>query len=405
MVYGESRMVIRDKCRACNSTKLFTAIDLGLQPLAGGFIKDKEPSYLYPNKMLVCEDCGLGQLSVDITPSKLYKNYNWRTSTSKSYLEYIYEFADKHIVPRVNPGEWVLEIASNDGYLLKYLKSKGIDVLGVDPAENISRYAICDGVPVITDFFGTAVAEDIVKIKGKPKWIIANNVMAHTPDIQDFMAGISMLCDRDTIVTVENPTIMNIIDHDHFDVIFHEHYSYLSAHAVAKLANRMGLSLFDVQSVPPQGGSNRYWIKQGGEPTEGVRLAVREEIEYGLLDKKKWQTTQDRITRNAKSFAGKVESIWQSGGTVCGVGASAKSTVVLNFAGIQPHRISAVADDVKEKQGYLIPGPVVPITSMEDMLKLNPTDIIVFAWNIREELEKKLRNLGYTGKVWVWNGE
>lgn len=398
-------MVIRDKCRACNSTKLFTAIDLGLQPLAGGFIKDKEPSYLYPNKMLVCEDCGLGQLSVDITPSKLYKNYNWRTSTSKSYLEYIYEFADKHIVPRVNPGEWVLEIASNDGYLLKYLKSKGIDVLGVDPAENISRYAICDGVPVITDFFGTAVAEDIVKIKGKPKWIIANNVMAHTPDIQDFMAGISMLCDRDTIVTVENPTIMNIIDHDHFDVIFHEHYSYLSAHAVAKLANRMGLSLFDVQSVPPQGGSNRYWIKQGGEPTEGVRLAVREEIEYGLLDKKKWQTTQDRITRNAKSFAGKVESIWQSGGTVCGVGASAKSTVVLNFAGIQPHRISAVADDVKEKQGYLIPGPVVPITSMEDMLKLNPTDIIVFAWNIREELEKKLRNLGYTGKVWVWNGE
>ena len=398
-------MVVRDKCRACNSINLFPAIDLGIQPLAGGFIKEKEPSYLYPNKMLVCEDCGLGQLSVDITPSELYKNYNWRTSTSKSYLEYIYDFADRHIIPAIKPGEWVLEIASNDGYLLKYLQSNGIDVLGVDPAENISRYAICDGVPVITDFFSSSVAEDIVKLKGKPKWIVANNVMAHTPDIQSFMAGISMLCDSNTVVTVENPTIMNILDHDHFDVIFHEHYSYLSAHAVAKLANKMGLSLFNVQSVSPQGGSNRYWIKQGGDPTEGVRTAVREELEYGLLDKSKWAETQDRITRNAKAFNGKVESIWQAGGVICGVGASAKSTVVLNFAGVQTKRISAIADDVKEKQGNYVPGPNIPIVSMDEMLKLNPTDIIVFAWNIREELEAKLRGLGYTGNVWVWNGE
>jgi 2-polyprenyl-3-methyl-5-hydroxy-6-metoxy-1,4-benzoquinol methylase len=398
-------MVVRDKCRACNGISLFPAIDLGIQPLAGGFTKDKEPSYLYPNKMLVCEDCGLGQLSVDITPSELYKNYNWRTSTSKSYLEYIYDFADRHIIPAIKPGEWVLEIASNDGYLLKYLQSNGIDVLGVDPAENISRYAICDGIPVITDFFSSSVAEDIVKLKGKPKWIVANNVMAHTPDIQSFMAGISMLCDSNTVVTVENPTIMNILDHDHFDVIFHEHYSYLSAHAVAKLANKMGLSLFNVQSVSPQGGSNRYWIKQGGDPTEGVRTAVREELQYGLLDKSKWAETQDRITRNAKAFNGKVESIWQAGGVICGVGASAKSTVVLNFANIQTKRISAVADDVKEKQGFNIPGPNIPITSMDEMLKLNPTDIIVFAWNIRKELENKLRALGYTGNVWVWNGE
>jgi 2-polyprenyl-3-methyl-5-hydroxy-6-metoxy-1,4-benzoquinol methylase len=398
-------MVIRNQCRACDSPNLFLAIDLGIQPLAGGFVKEKEPSYLYPNKMMVCSDCGLGQLSVDIKPSELYKNYNWRTSTSKSYLDYIYEFADKNIIPRINPGEWVLEIASNDGYLLKYLKSNGIDVLGVDPAENISRYAICDGVPVITDFFGTKVAEDIVRLKGRPKWIVANNVMAHTPDIQDFMAGISMLCDRDTIVTVENPTIMNIIDHDHFDVIFHEHYSYLSAHAVAKLANRMGLSLFNVQSVPPQGGSNRYWIKQGGEPTDGVRVAIREELQYGLLDRNKWSDTQDRIRQSANNFNGKVESIWQSGGVLCGVGASAKSTVVLNFAGVQSKRISAIADDVKEKQGRYVPGPNIQITSMDEMLKLDPTDIIVFAWNIREELEKKLRDLGYTGNVWVWNGE
>jgi hypothetical protein len=405
VVYGASRMAIRNKCRACDSTKLFTAIDLGFQPIAGAFTKDEEVVPVYPNTMLMCEDCGLGQLSVDLPPSELYKNYNWRTSTSKSYIEYIHAFADKEIIPRIKPGEWVLEIASNDGYLLKYLQSKGIDVLGVDPAENISRYAICDGVPVITDFFGLDVATDIVNIKGTPKWIIANNVLAHTPDIQGFMAGIALLSSSDTIVTIENPTVMNILDHDHFDVIFHEHYSYLSAYSVAKLANKFGLSLFNVQSTPPQGGSNRYWIKQGKDIEDGVRTAIREEIAYGLVDKDKWQNTQDRITSQVLKFNGRVESLWQAGAVICGIGASAKSTVMINFANIQPKRISAIADDVKEKQGYNVPVQSIPIVSVSEMLKLNPTDIIVFAWNIKDELEAKLRGLGYTGNVWVWNGE
>lgn len=398
-------MAMRNNCRACGSTDLRTGIDLGYQPIAGAFIKDGDKSYIYPNRMMVCFECGLGQLSMDIDPGSLYSNYNWRTSTSKSYIKYIHDFADVSIIPNIGPGEWVLEIASNDGYLLKYLKDNGIDVLGVDPAENISRYAICNGVPVITDFFNLDVAKDIVNMKGTPKWIIANNVMAHTPDIDSFMAGISLLSSSDTIVTIENPTIMNILDHDHFDVIFHEHYSYLSAHAVEKLAGKHGLSLFELQSTPPQGGSNRYWLSRSRETTEEVRSAINEELQYGLLDEAKWRETQSRITRNAKAFAGKVERIWQSGGTICGVGASAKSTVVLNFAGIESGRISAIADDVKEKQGFAVPLMGIPIVSMEEMLRLNPTDIIVFAWNIREELENKLRALGYTGDVWVWNGE
>lgn len=405
MVYGESRMAIRNKCRACDGTNLFTAIDLGIQPVAGAFIKDGDTSDTHPNVMLMCRDCGLGQISVDLPPSELYKNYNWRTSTSKSYIDYIHSFADKEIIPRINPGDWVLEIASNDGYLLKYLQLNGIDVLGVDPAENISMYAICDGVPVITDFFRSEIAEKIVELKGKPKWIIANNVMAHTPDIQSFMEGISVLCDSNTIVTIENPTVMNILDHDHFDVIFHEHYSYLSAYAVAKLAGKFGLSLFNVQSTPPQGGSNRYWLKQGGVPLDGVRSAIREEIQYGLIDEDKWKETQSRITSQVAKFNGRVESLWQAGAVICGIGASAKSTVMINFAGIQPKRIAAIADDVKEKQGYNIPGPIIPIVSTEEMLNLAPTDIIVFAWNIKEELERKLRGLGYAGNVWVWNGE
>ena len=398
-------MAMRNSCRACSSTKIFTAIDLGMQPLAGGFIKDSDTTDLYPNQMLLCQDCGLGQLSIDVSPVDLYKNYNWRTSTSNSYLDYIYQFADENIIPALGSEDWVLEIASNDGYLLKYLKSHGVDVLGVDPSENISMYAICDGVPVITDFFGSKVAEDIVRLKGRPKWIVANNVMAHTPDIQDFMSGISILCSSDTVVTIENPTIMNILINDHFDVIFHEHYSYLSAHSVQKLASDHGLSLFNVQHVPPQGGSNRYWIGQDAKVTTSVGTVIEKEISQGLLSKDTWERASDRITQKAALFSSKVDSIWHSGGVICGVGASAKSTVILNFANIKSGRVSAIADDVEEKQGHLVPGPNIEIMSMNEMLKLSPSDIIVFAWNIREELEDKLRHLGYDGNVWVWNGE
>jgi hypothetical protein len=355
--------------------------------------------------MAVCESCGLGQLTIDIDPKNLYSNYNWRTSTSKSYVEYVHNFADQHIIPAINPGDWVLEIACNDGYLLKYLMSRGVNVLGVDPAKNIARYALYDCVPVITDFFDEKLAKNILENKGSPKWIVANNVMAHTPNIQGFMEGISLLSSQDTITTIENPTIMNILSRDHFDVIFHEHYSYLSAHSVNALANKFQLSLFSIGYVSPQGGSNRYWISKNKAVKDSVYLTIDKELSDGILNSDRWAETQKRISGKAAEFFERVESIWQSGGTICGIGASAKSTVVLNFAKILEHRISAVADDVKEKQGFLIPKMNIPIVSMKDMLDYSPTDIIVFAWNIREELEEKLRALGYSGNVWTWSGE
>lgn len=155
------------KCRACDSTNLFTGIDLGNLPVAGAFLGSAEESYKeYETKMLVCKSCGLGQISLDMSPEDLYTKYNWRTSTSKSYVEYAQKFANKHILPNVSSDEWVLEIASNDGYLLKYLSAQGVDVLGVDPAKNISMYAICSGVPVITEFFNADIAKQILEKKG-----------------------------------------------------------------------------------------------------------------------------------------------------------------------------------------------------------------------------------------------
>ena len=392
------------KCRACNSTNMFTGIDLGELPVAGSFLNSLDQPYTeYETKMLVCKSCGLGQISLDMSPEDLYSTYNWRTSTSKSYVEYAQMFANKYILSNVSADEWVLEIASNDGYLLKYLAAQGVDVLGVDPAKNISMYAICDGVPVITEFFNAELARQILEKKGYPKWIIANNVMAHTPDIQSFMEGISILSDRNTVVTIENPTIINILKHDHFDVIFHEHYSYLSAMAVSKLANRNSMKLFGIDWVDTQGGSNRYWLSKSEPVQTHVVDIISKELSDGLLSETAWGVAQDRISSKINKFSQKVTNLYLAGNTICGFAASAKSTITLNFAKIKPGYIEAIADDVKEKQGHVIPGPMISIVSTEEMLSKNPDDIIVFSWNIYNEILNKIRGLGSNARVWCWS--
>lgn len=402
--------VARTNCRACQGDSLFVALDLGEQPLAGGFTAHEWDSYEeYETTLLVCSDCGLGQLSVDIDPAELYSKYNWRTSTSKSYLQYAWDFAEEKILPTIeHESDWVLEIASNDGYLLKYLQDRGVNVLGIDPAVNISAYAIADGVPVIVDFFSAETAKQILELKGYPKWIVANNVAAHTPDIRSFVEGLAILSGPDTVITIENPTIMNILRKGQFDTIFHEHYSYLSAKAVNSLATEFGLCLYDVENVPPQGGSNRYWLCTTAKQLPSVIETIADEVRDGLTSPTTWSSYSSELQAKVQAFH-EYLSTWR-GSAICGIGASAKASVVLNsfrpeatHGSINTMHILAVADDVAEKQGRYFPKDRIPIVSLEKMLHLKPDSILVFAWNIRDDLEKKLRNLGYTGEVWTWD--
>ncbi|CAB4158080.1 Methyltransferase domain containing protein [uncultured Caudovirales phage] len=396
------------ECRACNANNLFDAIDLGEIPVAAGFAKeDLLNPELYETKMIVCGSCGLGQTSVDLDESSLFSYYNFRTSLSKSFLEHSKRYCDEVIEKyNITQDDWVLELASNDGYMLKYFKEKGIGILGVDPAENLAFYSAINGVPTISQFFGSKLAQDILKEKGYPKLIIANNVMAHVPNIQDFVNGISILCSDETVVSVENPTIMNILEKDHFDTIFHEHYSYLSCNSVSRLANRFGLELFDVEFLTTHGGSNRYWLSKNKQRTDIVNETIKYEVSSGLMDSNAWDISYKRIKSNVKEFYDRVKNLNSSGAIICGYTASAKSTVLLNFAGIKRGDIKVIADDAVEKQGHYVLGPSIPIVSMNEMLKLNPTDIIVFSWNIYDEIKNKIILAGYKNiKVWVWNGD
>ena len=396
------------ECRACNANNLFDAIDLGEIPVAAGFAKeDLLNPELYETKMIVCGSCGLGQTSVDLDESSLFSYYNFRTSLSKSFLEHSKRYCDEVIEKyNITQDDWVLELASNDGYMLKYFKEKGIGILGVDPAENLAFYSAINGVPTISQFFGSKLAQDILKEKGYPKLIIANNVMAHVPNIQDFVNGISILCSDETVVSVENPTIMNILEKDHFDTIFHEHYSYLSCNSVSRLANLFGLELFHVEFLTTHGGSNRYWLSKNKQRTDIVNETIKYEVSSGLMDSNAWDISYKRIKSNVKEFYDRVKNLNSSGAIICGYTASAKSTVLLNFAGIKRGDIKVIADDAVEKQGHYVLGPSIPIVSMNEMLKLNPTDIIVFSWNIYDEIKNKIILAGYKNiKVWVWNGD
>jgi len=392
-------------CKACNGSSFIGGVNLGQMPIAESVIKNIEliPELIDTN-MLICTNCGLGQLTVDASREQMFNDYSFKTSESKSFLDHAKKYAD-NVINRFNikNNEWILEIASNDGYLLKIFKDKGFDALGVDPAKNISMYATCDGLPTIVDFFGTRLAKEILRIKGYPKLIIANNVMAHVPDIHDFMEGISILCNKDTIVSIENPSIMNILQKDQFDSVYHGHYSYLSCNSVFRLAKSLDLNLFDVEQIPVHGESNRYWLSKTLLINNIVNDIIKQEINDGLFNETIWENYNINLNNKINVFYNKVKQINSNGGKICGYAASSKCTTLLNFSKINPEWICSIADDMFEKQGKFIPGLNIPITDLKEMIDQKPTDIIIFSWNIYDELVAKVRQSGYNGNIWKWD--
>ena len=392
-------------CKGCNANNMFSAVDLGNMPIAESILKNKEDiPRLLETKMIICNECGLGQLTVDASREEMFIDYTFKTSESSSFLKHAEKYANE-VIKKYSIGndDWVLEIASNDGYLLKIFKEKGINALGVDPAKNIAMYALCDDLPTIVDFFSSSIAKELLRIKGYPKLIIANNVMAHVPDISDFMHGISILSNDETVISIENPSIMNILQKDQFDTIYHGHYSYLSCNSVSRLANKFGLELFNLQEVPVHGVSNRYWLSRTKEKKEVVRDTIKYEIDHGLYDNNAWLNYQNKLHISINNFYKKVKALNESGKKVYGYAASSKCTMLLNFAKIDKNWITSVVDDMLEKQGGFIPGLNIPIVSIEDVLKDNPDEIIVFSWNIYDEIIDKLRSSGYNGNIWKWD--
>jgi 2-polyprenyl-3-methyl-5-hydroxy-6-metoxy-1,4-benzoquinol methylase len=395
----------KDFCRSCDSSDLFSALDLGDLPIANELWENVQfSSEVFPLHLRICRSCGLGQVEDVVTPSRLFRDYRYLSSVSSSFVEHAKNFVNAMLESNVVTQEnWVLEIASNDGYLLQNFIENGIDVLGVEPAENIAKIAIEKGIPTLSDFFGASLASTIQKERGFPKLIIANNVMAHVPDIQDFVAGLAKISGPNTLISIENPSLINLLKANQFDTIYHEHYSYLTAYAVKHIAESYGLELFKVESLATHGGSNRYWLrlKTINGKTAAIQGIIEKEIQEGLLSEKLWQDFANRIQNNLATFHTWVKEKYQSGTTVCGFGAAAKASTLLNAARIEKNWIACIADTSNEKQGRFMPTLGIPIVNPAKMFEMSPSEIVVFPWNIKDEITNQIRkNLG--AKVTVW---
>jgi len=396
-----------DFCRACNSDQLFSALNLGVLPIANELSRTPLDQYdSFELHLRICSDCGLGQVADVVTSDRLFEDYRYLSSASKSFVKHAENFANIAIDQlSLGEGDYVLEIASNDGYLLRHFIQSGIGVLGVEPAQNVAAISSLQGIPTIAKFFGSKLAEEIVSRHGFPRLIVANNVLAHVPDIRDFMNGISILSNKDTLISIENPRLRNIIESNQFDTIYHEHFSYLSCKAVFDLAQEFGLALFDVEKLETHGGSNRYWLKSKTKELP-IKKSVEEELQIdiaiNLFKASSWGRQDYIVQTYLRVFRQFLNEKNREGKKIYGYGAAAKASTLLNAARVQPGEIMAIADASLEKQNRFMPNMNLPIITPEFLISQNPDIIILFVWNITSEvMEWATTNLPYGMEIWV----
>jgi hypothetical protein len=393
-------------CRGCSSTELFTAIDLGSLPIANE-LQLTPDAYIekFPLHLKICKTCGLGQVADVTTPERIFKDYRYLSSMSTTFIDHASRFVDRTIQEGlVTSDGWVLEIASNDGYLLKNYKTKGIKCLGIEPAKNVAQYTTKIGIETISEFFSKNLASEILAKYGHPSLIVANNVLAHVPDLSDFVAGLSILCGPTTTISVENPSLLNILVGMQFDTIYHEHYSYLTATSVAKIAEINQLIVYDVEELIIHGGSNRYWMRSKKADvliSDSVMRMQDKESNYGAFTQGTWMNYSEKVDKVLEDFVSWVAPKSTETRVIFGYGAAAKASTILNSTDLMAGKLSGIADLSLEKQKRYMPPTGIPIISPLALENSGVTDIVIFPWNIEAELTKYLRNqLGLNVRLW-----
>ncbi len=391
-------------CRGCQGNNLFLAIDLGELPISNELLLERQENVeLFPLALYMCADCSLGQVQDVVRPERLFRDYRYMSSMSSTFLAHAKSFCESMLDSGlIGTDDFVVEIASNDGYLLRNFQNLGIRVLGVEPAKNISSISESLGIPTLSEFFSADLAMKIRKENGPAKLIIANNVMAHVPDIRDFMKGLSILCDSETLISIENPSIVNILTENQFDTIYHEHYSYLSCKSVEHLASIYGLTLIDVELIAAHGGSNRYWISaKPQEKTQRLRESIRDEDLIGLSDPDKWENARQLTHDSINQLREWLLHVQQAGQLVLGYGAAAKASTLLNAAQVPRDLIPSICDRSPEKIGRYMPINNYEIIDFDRFIQMKPDHILVFPWNIEKEITEQIAPRLPDAQVWV----
>lgn len=385
-------MAATTHCRSCGEAGLTTFLDLGRTPLADALVPADTPAgadETFPLGVAFCAHCSLVQITEEVPPEKLFvDNYLYFSSFSDHLLRHSRANALAHIERQgLGPDSFVVEVASNDGYLLKNFVDAGVPVLGIDPAPTQAAAAEANGVPTLAEFFGVDLARQVAAERGKADVIIANNVMAHVPDLNGFVAGYRELLKDTGVVTVENPGVRYLIEHGEFDTIYHEHHCYFSCSAVDALVRRNGLFLNHVEYFGDlHGGTLRWHLGKHDEPSDDVKRHLREEQELGMADIGYYKDFATRVEGIRDGLLALLRDLKAQGKTIAAYGAAAKGATLVNYAGIDTDLVDFVVDRNVHKQGLLMPGVHIPIVGPEALVERKPDYTLLLAWNFKDEI-------------------
>ena len=395
-------------CRFCNAKLNHVFADLGKSPLANSYLnqKDLEKGELfYPLRVFVCSKCFLVQLEEFESPNEIFREYAYMSSYSKTWLNHVKEYVNEVIEKfGISKNNQVIEIASNDGYLLQFFQRKKIPVLGVEPAINVAKIAKRNKIPTMTKFFGEKTAKEIIKKNSKADLLIAFNVLPHVPNLNDFILGLKKLLSNQGIITIQfSAYLLQLIQKNEFDTIYHEHFSYFSLNSLQKIFDFYSLTIFDVEEKDIHGGSLRLYIKHSKNKSykinESVSKKIKQEKKFGLTKISTYTKFQEQLgyTRT---------KIWKffiktklEGKSVVGYGAPAKATTLLNYCGIDHEFIDYTVDINPYKQGLYLPGTFIPIYSPKKISKTKPDYVIILAWNLKDEIMHQMKFIKN------WNGK
>lgn len=384
------------KCRFCSAELSTTFVDLGMSPLCQTHITPQqlhEMEPFYPLHAYVCGQCFLVQLQEFVSPGEIFSEYAYFSSYSTSWVEHCRRYAEMAIDRlALGPGSKVMEIASNDGYLLQHFVAAGVPALGIEPAANVAKVAVERGVPTEVCFFGVESARRIAAEHGRPDLLLGNNVLAHVPDINDFVGGMKVLLAPSGVITMEFPHLLRLIEGNQFDTIYHEHFSYLSWLSVERVFAHHGLTLFDVEELPTHGGSLRIYARHA----ENAALAVSEaaiemrsrELAYGFGTLERYQGFGEQVKRTKNRLLQFLIEAKSQGKKVVGYGAPGKGNTLLNYCGIRTDYLDFTVDANPYKQGKYTPGTHIPILAPEAIREARPDYVLILPWNLRDEIAR-----------------
>jgi len=385
-------------CRCCGAPLSEVFADLGVTPLANAYVEPERAQAMepfYPLRALVCSDCRLVQLAEFESPQAIFGDYAYFSSYAESWLRHAEAYAEMMTDRlRLGPDTPVVEVASNDGYLLQYFRRRGVPVLGIDPAANVAEAAIAKGIPTEIAFFGAAAARRLRAARPAPVLMVANNVMAHVPDLHDFIEGFRILLAPGGVATFEFPHLLRLMTENQFDTIYHEHFSYFSLMTAEMALAQHGLVVFDVEELTTHGGSLRIFVRHAedaAKPVTGAVPALRErEVAAGLSGPEAYRRFAAGVVETKCALLEFLIRARRERRLVAGYGAPAKGNTLLNYCGIGPELVAFTVDRNPRKQGRLLPGSRIPVRHPDAILEARPDFVLVLPWNLKDEVASQM---------------